>query len=253
MIYFLQWPGYNSSPFSFTGPQLSPIPPLPGAEQHIASPSLSTNNPETEKTVGFLGFGRIAQAVLARLSGFGVTKAVFTSNPASKADPSQEIGLAAKHRMRSLRRVDMKELAEESDFLVILAPGGPSTYHVVDEAFLRRMKKSAVLVNVARGTLVDSDALARALSEGWIYAAGIDVVEGEPNVGADHPLVTEPRYLCFALDGLNGRLTSPRCVVLPHIGSATTEARIGMTTLAVRNVLAVLDGTDMPTELTLKA
>jgi glyoxylate/hydroxypyruvate reductase len=131
--------------------------------------------------------------VVARLSGFGITRAVYASNPSTKVDPTQEIGLAAKHRMRSLRRVDLKELAEESDFLVILAPGGAGTHHVVDEAFLRRMKKTAVLVNAARGTLVDSDALAKALAEGWIYAAGLDVVEGEPNVGLGHPLLKEPR------------------------------------------------------------
>lgn len=84
-------------------------------------------------------------------------------------------------------------LARESDVLFILAPGGPTTYHVVDETFLRKMKKTAILVNPSRGTLVDSDALAKALREGWIWAAGLDVVEGEPNVGKDHVLVKEPR------------------------------------------------------------
>lgn len=95
--------------------------------------------------------------------------------------------------MRELRRVPLEELARESDVVFVLAPGGPATHHIVDEAFLRAMKKSAVLVNTARGTLVDSDALAKALHEGWLYGAGIDVVEGEPKVGADHPLVTAPR------------------------------------------------------------
>ena len=77
--------------------------------------------------------------------------------------------------------------------LFVLAPGGDKTRHVVDGDFLRGMKKHAVLVNTARGTLVDSDALARALREEWIWGAGLDVVEGEPHVGADHPLVKEPR------------------------------------------------------------
>ena len=95
--------------------------------------------------------------------------------------------------MRELRRVPLEELARESDVVFVLAPGGPATHHIVDETFLRAMKKSAVLVNTARGTLVDSDALAKALHEGWLYGAGIDVVEGEPKVGADHPLVTAPR------------------------------------------------------------
>ncbi len=84
-------------------------------------------------------------------------------------------------------------MAKESDVVFVLAPGGPETYHIVNEEFLRKMKKTSVLVNTARGTLVDSEALAKALREGWIWGAGVDVVEGEPNVGADHPLVKEPR------------------------------------------------------------
>ena len=95
--------------------------------------------------------------------------------------------------MREVRRVELAELARESDAVFVLAPGGPATHHIVDEAFLKGMKKTAVLVNTARGTLVDSDALAKALHEGWLYGAGIDVVEGEPNVGLDHPLVKAPR------------------------------------------------------------
>ena len=95
--------------------------------------------------------------------------------------------------MREVRRVPLDELARESDVVFVLAPGGADTHHVVGEAFLRQMKRTAVLVNTSRGTLVDSHALARALREGWLYGAGIDVVEGEPNVGADHPLVTAPR------------------------------------------------------------
>lgn len=77
--------------------------------------------------------------------------------------------------------------------LFVLAPGGESTRHLVNEEFLGKMKKSSVLVNASRGTLVDSDALAKALREGWIWGAGLDVVEGEPHVGIDHPLVKEPR------------------------------------------------------------
>lgn len=88
------------------------------------------------------------------------------------------------------------ELAQESDVVFVLAPGGPETYHIVDETFLKQMKKTAVLVNTARGTLVDSDALAKALHEGWLYGAGIDVVEGEPEITASHPLVKAPRSVC---------------------------------------------------------
>lgn len=97
------------------------------------------------------------------------------------------------------------------------------------------MKRTALLINVSRGSLVDSDALAAALRDGVIWGAGLDVVEGEPNVGKDHPLVLEPR-----------------CVVLPHVGSATFETRQAMAMLAVRNAIAGVLGEKMPAELDLK-
>ena len=96
------------------------------------------------------------------------------------------------------------------------------------------MKSTAVVVNPSRGTIVDSDALARALPEGWIWGAGVDIVEGEPQVTADHPLVKEPR-----------------CIVLPHIGSASTETRIGIGRLAAYNVIGGVLGDKMPSELDL--
>ena len=95
--------------------------------------------------------------------------------------------------MKSLRRVSLDELARESDILFVLAPGGEETYHIINESFLKKMRKHAVLVNTARGTLVDSDALAKALQERWIWGAGVDVVEGEPKVLKDHPLAKEPK------------------------------------------------------------
>jgi glyoxylate/hydroxypyruvate reductase len=89
--------------------------------------------------------------------------------------------------------VSIATLAAHSDVLFVLAPQTPATYHIVSAEFLRLMKPSAVLVNAARGGLVDSDALAKALKEGQIFAAGLDVVEGEPNITKDHPLLQEPR------------------------------------------------------------
>jgi glyoxylate/hydroxypyruvate reductase len=130
--------------------------------------------------------------------------------------------------------VEVQTLAAESDVVFVLAPGGEGTKNLVDEGFLRRMKKTSVLVNTSRGTLVDSDALAKALREGWIWGAGLDVVTGEPKIPADHPLVKEPR-----------------CVILPHIGSATIETRIEMATLAVKNALAAIFEEDMPAALNL--
>jgi phosphoglycerate dehydrogenase-like enzyme len=89
--------------------------------------------------------------------------------------------------------VPLTYLASESDLVIVLAPGGNETFHIVDEGFLRRMKKTAILINVARGSLVDTDALIRVLKEGVIHGAGLDVIEGEPNVNSDHPLLHEPR------------------------------------------------------------
>jgi len=209
-----KWPNFNFTPFSFTGPQLSTT---------LLSPT---------RTAGFLGFGRIAQETLKRLISFGLTHCIYTSNPNSPRNTALEESLAAQHNLRSVRRVELDELARESDVLFVLAPGGEDTRHVVNTDFLRKMKKHAVLVNAARGTLVDSDALAQALREEWIWGAGLDVVEGEPHIGADHALVREPR-----------------CVIVPHIGSATFETRLGMVNLAARNALAGIDEEAMPAEL----
>lgn len=147
------------------------------------------------RTVGFLGFGRISQATLKRLVPFGFTHCLYTSNPTSKPDPAADSELARRFGVQSVKRVSLDELAAGSDVLFVLAPGGKETYHIVNEAFLKKMKKTAVLVNTARGSLVDSDALAKAVRERWIWGAGVDVVEGEPAVASDHPLVKEPRYV----------------------------------------------------------
>lgn len=194
------------------------------------------------KTVGFLGFGRIAHATLARLVPFGINRFIYTGNPTSSSSASsseseaRDAALAAANNLpaSAISRVSLETLAAESDVLFVLAPGGAGTYHVIDAPFLRRMKPTAVVVNPSRGTIVDSDALAQALREGWIWGAGVDVVEGEPQVTADHPLVKEPR-----------------CIVLPHIGSASTETRIGIGRLAAYNVIGGVLGDKMPSELDL--
>jgi glyoxylate/hydroxypyruvate reductase len=95
--------------------------------------------------------------------------------------------------LHSIKRVGLDELAKESDVLFLLTPGGKETRHLINETFLRKMKKTSVLVNTSRGSVVDSDALAKALREGWIWGAGVDVVEGEPQITRDHPLVNEPK------------------------------------------------------------
>lgn len=137
--------------------------------------------------------------------------------------------------LRSLKPASsILDLARTSDVVITLLPGGQSTYHIIDESFLRAMKARAVLINVGRGTIVDSDALSKALRENWIWGAGLDVVEGEPNVGANHPLV-----------GL------PNCVVLPHIGSATFETRTNMSTLAAKNLVRGVHNEPLVAEVSL--
>ncbi|KAF8828315.1 hypothetical protein HHX47_DHR4000574 [Lentinula edodes] len=216
------WPKFIWAPFALCGPQLS------------------TSGVSPSRTVGFLGFGRISHATLARLIPFGVTDCIYSSNPNSSTSHKKERDekLLGQHQpqLKSLRAVDLDTLGRESDVLFILAPGGPSTRHLVNEDFLRKMKKHSVLVNAGRGTVVNSDALAKALREKWIWGAGIDVVEGEPNVGKDHPLLKEPR-----------------CNILPHIGSASFETRLAMATLAVDNCLAGITEQEMPAELDVKA
>jgi glyoxylate/hydroxypyruvate reductase len=176
-----QWPQFTWSPFAFCGPQISA---MPGC---------------SPRTVGFLGFGRIAQAVLARLVPFGVTDFLYSSNPASASADARDAAIVERHNLSTLKRVDIDQLAQHSDVVFILAPGGEKTRHLVNESFLKRMKRSSILVNASRGTLVDSDALALALREGWIWGAGLDVVEGEPDITADHPLVKEPRCVGLLL------------------------------------------------------
>lgn len=100
---------------------------------------------------------------------------------------------ALQDSLHSIRRVNLDEVARESDVLFVLTPGGTDTRHLINEAFLKKMKKTSVLVNTSRGSVVDSDALAKALAEEWIWGAGLDVVEGEPQITKDHPLVKEPK------------------------------------------------------------
>ncbi len=151
------------------------------------------------KQLGIIGRGRIGRAVAARAPAFGMT-AVF-----------------AKHDM------SLDELLVSSDVISIHAPSTPETRHLIDRKALARMKRSAILVNTARGTLVDEEALVWALGERLIAGAALDVYEKEPIVNP-------------------GLLTSEHVVLAPHLGSATRETRTAMADLAVANVLAVLDG-----------
>ena len=153
-------------------------------------------------TVGVVGFGRIGQAVARRLEGFACTLL---------------------HTSRS-GGVALEELLERSDFVTLHTPLTSETRGLIDDAALRRMKPTAYLVNTARGPIVDTPALARALHDGEIAGAGLDVADPEPLPG-DHPL-----------------LDAPNLLVIPHLGSATHATRERMADMAVDNLLAGLAG-----------
>jgi glyoxylate reductase len=165
------------------------------------------------KTLGVVGFGRIGRAVARRALGFNMR---VLYQDAVQADAAVERDLRAS-------RVDLETLLSESDFVSLHTPFLPETRHLMNARTLRLMKRSAILVNAARGPVVEEAALVRALQEGWIAGAGLDVFEEEPKV---HP----------------GLLSLANVVMAPHIGSASLDTRIAMATLAVRNCLAVLDG-----------
>jgi glyoxylate reductase len=165
------------------------------------------------KTLGIIGFGRIGRAMARRALGFDMRVLYQDAVP---ADAKTERDLGA-------TRVDLPTLLGESDFVTVHTPLLPETRHLIGADALRAMKKTAYLVNASRGPVVDEAALVRALTEGWIAGAGLDVFEEEPAV---HP----------ALPGL------ANVVLSPHIASASHDTRIAMATLAIENCLAVLEG-----------
>jgi glyoxylate reductase len=165
------------------------------------------------RTVGILGAGRIGLRVARTLHhGFGAAILVYSPH----RHPGWEAELGA-------RFVTKDELLAGSDFVSIHCPLTPATRHLIDAAALARMRPTACLVNTARGPIVDEAALVRALREGRIAAAGLDVYEREPELA----------------DGLAGL---ENAVLLPHVGSATHEARDAMGRLCADAVIAVLSG-----------
>jgi glyoxylate reductase len=173
------------------------------------------------KTLGVLGFGRIGRAVARRAQGFAMR---VLYHDAVRAEPRMESELGAVF-------TPVSELLAQSDFVTLHTPLLPETRHLIDERALSAMKKSAIPVNAARGPIVDEAALVKALTEGWIAGAGLDVFEREPEV---HP----------------GLLALDNVVLAPHIASASSDTRVAMATLAVRNCLAVLDGKPALTPVT---
>jgi len=172
-------------------------------------------------TLAILGMGRIGQAIARRGAlGFGM-KVIYHNR--SRLAPEQEAPIGA-------RWVSKEALLREADHLVIVVPYTPATHHLVAAPDLALMKPSATLTNIARGGVVDDVALARALQQGQLAAAGLDVFEGEPHV---HPDL----LACHTL------------VLTPHIASASVPTRRAMCNLAVDNLLAAFAGLPMPTVL----
>ncbi len=160
-------------------------------------------------TLGIVGFGRIGRAVARRASGFDM-EVLWSDGSGSGGG------------------VPLTTLLERSDFVSLHCPLTPETHHLIDDAALSRMRSTAILINTARGAIVDHDALRRALIAGEIAGAALDVTDPEPLPPGD-PL-----------------LTAPNLIVVPHIGSGTRVARERMADLAVDNLLAALDGRPMP-------
>lgn len=165
-------------------------------------------------TLGILGMGRIGQGIARRgAHGFGM-QVIYHNR--SRLAPELEAECKARY-------VSKDELLSQADHLVLVLPYTPESHHAIGAAELARMKPTATLINIARGGIVDDAALAQALKDRRIAAAGLDVFEGEPAV---HP----------------GLLAVPNVVLTPHIASATVPTRLAMARLAADNLIAFFDG-----------
>jgi glyoxylate reductase len=173
------------------------------------------------KTLGIVGFGRIGQALARRAQGFGMRIVFHDAYP-----PPQEVV----DEFGAERAADLDDLLAGADFVSLHVNLTEETRHLIDANALAKMKPTAVLVNTSRGPVIDEAALADALENGEIFAAGLDVFEREPEV---HERLLE-------LDN---------AVVIPHLGSATVETRDAMGMLAAQNLISALEGRRPPTLL----
>jgi lactate dehydrogenase-like 2-hydroxyacid dehydrogenase len=168
-------------------------------------------------TLGIIGMGRIGQAIARRAAGFDM-EVIY--NNRSRLPDADEKRLGA-------TRVERDELLARSDFVVVMAPYSPATHHLIGAAEIAKMKPTAILVNSARGGVVDDAALVEALKAKRIAGAGLDVFEGEPRLHAEFAKL-------------------PNVVLTPHIGSASRATRIIMCNTAAANMAAVLEGKEPP-------
>jgi lactate dehydrogenase-like 2-hydroxyacid dehydrogenase len=173
----------------------------------------------TGKTLGLIGFGRIAQAMATKAHfGFGMPIVFYTPRPALPE-------LLERFQARQLESIEA--VMCEADFVALHCPGSAANYHLIKAEHLAQMKPGGILINTARGDVIDNQALIAALRERRIAAAGLDVFEGEPKL--------DPGFL--ELDN---------AVLLPHLGSATTETRVAMGMKVIENVEAFFKGIAPP-------
>lgn len=190
---------------------------------HGWEPDMLLGKDITGATLGLAGFGRIARAVAKRALGFGM-EVIFAPRPPAHREVSQEeLGEFA----GQVTQVRWEELIERSDYLSLHVPLTEQTTHLVDSTVLKRMKNSAILINTARGPVVEEAALVSALTNGTIAGAGLDVFEDEP--------VLAP-----------GLTQLPNTILLPHIGSATVAVRAEMSRLSALNAIAMAHGKRPP-------
>ena len=168
-------------------------------------------------TLGIIGMGRIGQAIAKRAGGFDMRVLYNNRGRIPEAD----------EKRLNATWVERDRLFAESDFVVVMVPYSPAVHHLIGAAEIARMKPTAILVNTARGGVVDDAALVDALQAKRIAGAGLDVFEGEPKIHA-------------------GYLALPNAVLTPHIGSATRATRLRMCETAVANLTAALEGRTPP-------
>lgn len=167
----------------------------------------------TGKTVGIIGMGRIGKAIAKRCHhGFAMDVLYYNRSPAEPGLPARAVPLAD---------------VMAADVVVVAVPGGPATRHMINAQSLRHMKPSAIIVNIARGDVVDEAALVAALQAGQIAGAGLDVYENEPKI---HPAL----------------LSMENVTLLPHLGTAALEVREAMGMMAVENLVAWAEGRPLP-------
>ncbi|WBU63417.1 2-hydroxyacid dehydrogenase [Paracoccus aerodenitrificans] len=170
----------------------------------------------TGKTVGIIGMGRIGRSIARRLHlGFDMRVVFFNRSAVSSLD------------IRAHQLPSIEEVMEQSDFVIIAVPGGADTHHLIGKSALDRLGSDGVLINIARGDIIDEAALVEALSAGRIRAAGLDVFENEPQISP-------------------GLREMDNAVILPHLGTAVEETRTAMARRALENLVAFEEGRAVP-------